>query len=61
MSAAARIVIAALALAVLPPAGAQDVNVPLPVGELEQMLQDEPLRIVTAEISRPKAKGDITL
>jgi hypothetical protein len=25
------------------------------------MLQAEPMRIVNAEISRPKAKGDITL
>jgi hypothetical protein len=33
----------------------------LPVPELETMLQSEPLRIVTAEISRPKARGDITL
>jgi len=61
MSAAARIAIAALALAALAPAGAQDVNLPIAVAELEQMLQQEPLRIVNAEISRPKAKGDITL
>jgi hypothetical protein len=40
---------------------AQDRNIALPVPELEQMLQSEPLRIVSAEISRPKAKGDITL
>ena len=39
----------------------QEANLPLPVAELEQMLQHEPLRIVSAEISRPKAKGDITL
>lgn len=61
MSAAARIAIAALALAALVPAGAQDVNLPIAVAELEQMLQQEPVRIVNAEISRPKAKGDITL
>jgi len=61
MSAAARIAIAALALAALAPAGAQDVNLPIAVAELEQMLQQEPVRIVNAEISRPKAKGDITL
>ena len=61
MSAAVRIAIAALALAALAPAGAQDVNLPIAVAELEQMLQQEPLRIVNAEISRPKAKGDITL
>jgi len=42
-------------------AAAQDRNVTLPVPELEQMLHSEPLRIVSAEISRPKAKGDITL
>ena len=61
MSAAARIAIAALALAALAPAGAQDVNLPVAVAELEQMLQQEPVRIINAEISRPKAKGDITL
>ena len=43
------------------PAGAQDLNVTLPVAALEQMLQSEPLHIVSAQISRPKAKGDITL
>jgi hypothetical protein len=40
---------------------AQDANVTLPVADLERMLASEPMRIVTAEISRPKAKGDITL
>jgi hypothetical protein len=40
---------------------AQDANVTVPVAELEAMLTREPLRIVTAEISRPKARGDITL
>lgn len=43
------------------PSLAQDANVTLPVADLERMLQEEPFRIVTAEISRPKAKGDITL
>jgi hypothetical protein len=43
------------------PAFAQDRNVTLPVPELEHMLQSEPMHIVNAEISRPKAKGDITL
>ena len=42
-------------------AAAQDRNIALPVADLEHMLQAEPMRIVTAEISRPKAKGDITL
>ena len=39
----------------------QDANVTAPVPELEAMLANEPLQIVKAEISRPKAKGDITL
>jgi hypothetical protein len=42
-------------------AQAQDVNIALPVPELEQMLTNDPFTIVSAEISRPKAKGDITL
>lgn len=50
-----------VSLAAVAPVAAQDLNLPLPVVELEQMLWHEPLRIVTAEISRPKAKGDITL
>ncbi len=40
---------------------AQDANITLPVPELERMLATDPFTIVTAEISRPKAKGDITL
>ena len=40
---------------------AQDSNITLPVPELERMLADDPFSIVSAEISRPKAKGDITL
>jgi hypothetical protein len=48
-------------IAVSWPAFAQDENITLPVPELEQMIQSEPMHIVTAEISRPKAKGDITL
>jgi len=48
-------------VAVAWPAFAQDRNITLPVPQLEQMLQSEPMRIVNAEISRPKAKGDITL
>ncbi|HQR49634.1 MAG TPA: hypothetical protein PL152_09865 [Steroidobacteraceae bacterium] len=42
-------------------ATAQDANFALPVPELEQMLANAPFTIVAAEISRPKAKGDITL
>jgi hypothetical protein len=44
-----------------PSAPAQDTNIALPVPELERMLTTEPFAIVSAEISRPKAKGDITL
>lgn len=39
----------------------QDLNVPRPAPELELELRSEPFRIVGAEISRPKARGDITL
>lgn len=42
-------------------AAAQDRNITLPIADLEHMLGSEPMRIVDAEISRPKAKGDITL
>jgi hypothetical protein len=42
-------------------AGAVDANVPRPVPEIEAELADAPFTIVSAEISRPKAKGDITL
>jgi hypothetical protein len=40
---------------------AQDANITSPVPELERMLANDPFTIVSAEISRPKAKGDITL
>jgi len=40
---------------------AQDTNVTRSIEALEQELGSEPFEIVTAEISRPKAKGDITL
>ena len=53
--------LAVLALALSWQASAQDRNLAIPVAELEHMLQSEPLRIVKAEISRPKAEGDITL
>jgi hypothetical protein len=53
-----------LALLVAVPAWvaqAQDANITRPVAELEQLLRAEPLVIEQAVISRPKAKGDITL
>jgi hypothetical protein len=40
---------------------AQDANVTQSVADLERLLAAEPLVIEHAEISRPKAKGDITL
>ncbi|MDH5175563.1 MAG: hypothetical protein OEW50_02290 [Gammaproteobacteria bacterium] len=49
-----------LAAAALP-AAAQDANITKPIDELERLLAAEPLVITSAEISRPKAKGDITL
>ncbi len=42
-------------------ADAADVNIPAPAAALERQLATEPFRIVAAEISRPKARGDITL
>jgi hypothetical protein len=39
----------------------QDRNITLPVAALERLLTSEPMVVVSAEISRPKAKGDITL
>jgi hypothetical protein len=42
-------------------AAAQDLNIPRPADDIERELTQEPFRIETAEISRPKAKGDITL
>jgi hypothetical protein len=56
-----RTLLAVLAVAAPWSSPAQDRNIPLAIGELEPMLQTEPLRIVSAEISRPKASGDITL
>jgi hypothetical protein len=43
------------------PGPAQDVNIPVPVDEIERQLATEPFAVAAAEISRPKAKGDITL
>ena len=51
----------AAALLLAPVARAQDSNIKQPVAELEQLLAAEPLVITQAEISRPNAKGDITL
>jgi hypothetical protein len=48
-------------LALALPAAAQDSNITKPIDELERLLAAEPLVITSAEISRPKAKGDITL
>jgi hypothetical protein len=42
-------------------ATAQDANIKQPIEELERLLTAEPLVITHAEISRPNAKGDITL
>jgi hypothetical protein len=56
-----RVFAALLLTAVSWSAAAQDRNITLPIADLERMLQSEPMQIVHAEISRPKAKGDITL
>ena len=42
-------------------ARAADENIPEPISKLEKLLAAEPLEIKEAQISRPKAKGDITL
>ncbi len=42
-------------------AGAQDANITRPIPELEQLLASDPMVITDAKISRPNAKGDITL
>lgn len=42
-------------------ARAQDANITEPVPQLEQLLDDAPFTIAAAEISRPRARGDITL
>jgi hypothetical protein len=61
MRALASLTFALVGLCVAATGQTQDANVTVPVAELEAMLASEPLRIVSAEISRPKAKGDITL
>lgn len=57
----ARTVIATGVLGIAGVAVAADVNIPVPAGTLERQLATEPFHIVAAEISRPKARGDITL
>ncbi len=53
--------LATLLLAVATTVAAQDVNIPRPADEIERELATAPFAITAAEISRPKAKGDITL
>lgn len=55
------VVIAALLPAPFQIVLAQDANILQPISRLEKLLAAEPLEITKAEISRPKAKGDITL
>ena len=52
---------AALLLTLVATASAQDANITQPIADLERLLAAEPLVITQAEISRPNAKGDITL
>src|SRR5262245_66018829 len=63
MAGTARLTTAVTWLALLQPAigGAEAVNIDGDPVAIERMLATEPMKIVTAEISRPKAKGDITL
>jgi hypothetical protein len=55
------LVAAPLLLVLAATATAQDANIKQPIEDLERLLAAEPLVITKAEISRPKAKGDITL
>ena len=57
----ARAFAAPLLLFLAAAAAAQDANIKQPIAELERLLAAEPLVIAHAEISRPNAKGDITL
>lgn len=61
MSRLAVLFTAPLLFALATTAAAQDANIRQPVADLEQLLAAEPLVITQAEISRPNAKGDITL
>src|SRR5512144_2881132 len=40
---------------------AQDANITLPIPDIEHLLASDTMVITAADISRPKAKGDITL
>jgi hypothetical protein len=53
--------VATLFLAATAMAVAQDANITQPVADLERLLMADPMVITEAQISRPKAKGDITL
>jgi hypothetical protein len=50
-----------LLLALAATAAAQDANIRQPIADIEQLLSAESMVISQAEISRPNAKGDITL
>jgi hypothetical protein len=52
---------ASLLLGMAATVAAQDANITQPVAAIEKLLATEPLAITQAQISRPKAKGDITL
>jgi hypothetical protein len=56
-----RAVLGLLVLVFAATASAQDVNITMPVAELERMLADDPIQIVSGQKTRPKAPGDITL
>jgi hypothetical protein len=56
-----RLLAAPLLLGLAAAAAAQDSNITQPIADLERLLAAGPLVITQAEISRPKAKGDITL
>lgn len=61
MTTLASLLAAPLLLGLAATAAAQDSNITQPIADLERLLAAEPLVITQAEISRPKAKGDITL
>jgi hypothetical protein len=57
----AGLITASLLLGLAATAAAQDANITQPVPDIEKLLAAEPLVITQARISRPMAKGDITL
>ena len=61
MQCKSRLMSLVVALLLVATAAAQDANIKQPVEDLERLLAAEPLEITHAEISRPNAKGDITL